>query len=169
MYLIAFIAASVGSSLGSLGGEAGKRLANLLCYFLVAYLGLQRCLLGLVLLLLVLALAGCIRLLLLLLLLAGVAAFLLARLLLLIGNGIDIDALLAKADALLAVSSLSFLCSTFAAALLVCLLLRTCGLVQAVQVNLALDGQAGNGACCRLEAEDFFLLLSSEAGALGSS
>ena len=112
--------------------KAGKCLAYLLCNFFVAYLGLQWNLLRLVLLLLVLASAST------LILLLTAAAILLLTCLWLICNSIDIDTLLAYTETLLLVATLSL--KAFTATLLVCFLLRTCCLVQAVEVNLAFNG-----------------------------
>ena len=144
--------------LARLIGKAGQGLAYLLCHFLVAYFGLDGCLLGAVLLLLALAAA------LLVLGLARAAVLLLsASVLRLVGYGIDVDALFADADALLAVAALSVLSHAFAATFLVRLLLGPRVLVQAAQVYLALDGQARSNTCGGREAEHFifFLLFGS--------
>ena len=134
--------------LGALAGKAGKRFAYLLCDFFLAHFGLQRHLLGLVLLFL---LAATI-----LVLLLSVAAILLLTLLL-VCNVIDVNTFLAQTYALLLVTTLSF--EAFATALFVRLLFGASRLVQAVEVNLTLDGKRRSVALNRVQAEDFFLLL----------
>ena len=91
-----------------------------------------------------------------LVLLLNVAAILLLTLLL-IGNIVDVNTFFSKTDTLFAVATLCF--NAFTTTFLVSLLLRTCGLVQAVEVNLALDGKRRCSIRSGSQTEDFFLLL----------
>ena len=75
----------------------------------------------------------------------------------LVGNVIDVNTFLAQTYALLLVATLSF--EAFATALFVRLLFGASRLVQAVEVNLTLDGKRRSVALNRVQAEDFFLLL----------
>ena len=137
-------------------GKTSQCFANLLCYLFLANLGLQEGLL----LLLVLFLATAVVVL--LPLVVVIVLIVLLGVLRLVGHVVHIHTLLASAQTLLTFALSLLLLSTlliaFTTFLFFALLLRTSTLVQAVQVNLSLNGKTWSRLWSRRQTEDTVLL-----------